>query len=179
VRASAILDAGGFDTSLKWGEDWDLWTRLSLHFPIVSVNRPLVAYLVHDQNMSNHSPRFAKDVKIIESKYRDERKKRGVRLNRVLLEGSQAEIDLRAGHRGKAVGRYIRQALQGGGFSSIYRALCAIIVPNKMVDRWNARRYSSIPQDWLIEVEPWIAPLRRDAISTSSIFGHSPNTPDL
>ncbi len=73
---SLVRDLGAFDTSLKWGEDWDMWSRLSLNAPMAGVSRPLVAYLIHDQSMSRNSPRFNRDVAIIEEKYAEERSAR-------------------------------------------------------------------------------------------------------
>ncbi len=34
LRRQALLDIGGFDEDLGWMEDWDLWLRLALRYPV-------------------------------------------------------------------------------------------------------------------------------------------------
>jgi hypothetical protein len=42
VRRNCFDEAGLFDETLRTGEDWDLWLRLSARFDCVGVRRPLV-----------------------------------------------------------------------------------------------------------------------------------------
>ena len=43
----AVLGCGGFDTSLSYSEDWDLWLRLSQKVPFVLLQWPPVLYRQH------------------------------------------------------------------------------------------------------------------------------------
>jgi len=42
-----LLDAGGFDETFVWGEDYDLWVRLALRSPIAGVRGARVRHRVH------------------------------------------------------------------------------------------------------------------------------------
>ena len=44
ARKSALLDAGGFNTSLSLVEDWDMWLRVSERFMIAAVEEPVAIY---------------------------------------------------------------------------------------------------------------------------------------
>lgn len=47
MRKDAVLACGGFDTSLAYSEDWDLWLRLSQKVPFVLLQWPPVLYRQH------------------------------------------------------------------------------------------------------------------------------------
>jgi glycosyltransferase involved in cell wall biosynthesis len=155
----AVRDVGGFDTRLKWGEDWDMWCRLSVRSPLAAVPRPLLAYLVHGENMSRHSPRFNRDVAVIESKYRAERSDRGVTLDRGMLEFVRASIDLDAGRRWSAAWHFLGQAYQDRGFRPVANAGVALLALRHLARRQAARR-RYVPAGWSAEVEAWLEPLR-------------------
>lgn len=44
ARKSALLDVGGFNTSLSLVEDWDMWLKLSERFLIAAVEEPVAIY---------------------------------------------------------------------------------------------------------------------------------------
>ena len=44
VRKSSLLSAGGFNTSLKLIEDWDMWLRLSERFLVAAVEEPVAIH---------------------------------------------------------------------------------------------------------------------------------------
>jgi glycosyltransferase involved in cell wall biosynthesis len=50
---SKLLEQGGFDESLGMTEDWDIYLRLSRHYPFASHNTLVAHYVKHDANMSN------------------------------------------------------------------------------------------------------------------------------
>ncbi|MBE9068951.1 glycosyltransferase [Leptolyngbya cf. ectocarpi LEGE 11479] len=56
IRHSALEAVGGFDESLRTCEDWDLWIRLSLHYPFVVVPKVHVKYRI-----ATHSKSFLLD----------------------------------------------------------------------------------------------------------------------
>ncbi len=47
MRKEAVVACGGFDTSLSYSEDWDLWFRLSLQAKFVLLEWPPVLYRQH------------------------------------------------------------------------------------------------------------------------------------
>jgi hypothetical protein len=47
LRRQAVLDAGGFDETLPFSEDWDLWLRLSREVRFAQLNWPPVLYRQH------------------------------------------------------------------------------------------------------------------------------------
>jgi len=57
VRRSLLERAGGFDESLSFVEDWDLWLRLAELCEVDFVPEPLVAIRVHDENMQHREAR--------------------------------------------------------------------------------------------------------------------------
>jgi hypothetical protein len=44
ARKSSLLDAGGFNTSLKLIEDWEMWLRLSERFLVAAVEEPVAIH---------------------------------------------------------------------------------------------------------------------------------------
>lgn len=52
VRKDAFLQTGGFDRSLKYSEDWDLWLRLAQRGGFAYVDAPLVRVRRHPANAS-------------------------------------------------------------------------------------------------------------------------------
>jgi len=157
--SSLVRELGGFDTRLKWGEDWDMWSRLSLHATMAGVSRPLVAYLIHDQSMSRNSPRFNRDVAIIEENYAEDRRALGVTLDRARLELGQADIDLDAHRRRSAAWHFLGNAYRGRVPKSVLRAGMAIVCPAYLTQRRKLQR-RPMPAGWLDEANEWLEPLR-------------------
>jgi glycosyltransferase involved in cell wall biosynthesis/SAM-dependent methyltransferase len=53
-RRSAVVAAGGFDTSLAACEDYDLYLRLARRWPVVQHDEVVADYRRHDANMTNN-----------------------------------------------------------------------------------------------------------------------------
>ncbi|HEY7314165.1 MAG TPA: glycosyltransferase [Gemmataceae bacterium] len=53
VRRQRLLDAGGFDETLKYACDYEAWMRLSVEGRIAFLKQPLVSYRWHRQNASH------------------------------------------------------------------------------------------------------------------------------
>lgn len=49
-------DLGGFDETLRIGEDYDLWLRASRETPIIRVNQPLALYRQHPRSLTRGVP---------------------------------------------------------------------------------------------------------------------------
>jgi glycosyltransferase involved in cell wall biosynthesis len=56
VKTSAIRSLGGFDEKLEGNEDWDMWRRLSWDHKIICVDKALVKYRRHGENMTEDLP---------------------------------------------------------------------------------------------------------------------------
>lgn len=56
ARADFLRQLGGFDTSLKVGEDYDLWLRASRQTPILRVRRPMALYRLHPHSLTKQIP---------------------------------------------------------------------------------------------------------------------------
>jgi len=52
VRAEVLAEVGGFDEKVFWGEDLDIWRRITLRYPIDLVPEVLTKVRVHPGNIS-------------------------------------------------------------------------------------------------------------------------------
>ena len=44
VRRAALDRVGGFNESMRWAEDWELWLRLAVHYHFIALSEKLVYY---------------------------------------------------------------------------------------------------------------------------------------
>lgn len=58
VRSDVVREAGLFDTQLTSLEDWDLWLRISNHYPMRGLPISLVRYRVYPGSMSTNAARM-------------------------------------------------------------------------------------------------------------------------
>lgn len=65
VRRAAVLEAGGFDESLRSCEDWDMWVRIFDQGSFVGVEEPLTAYHMTPASMSRHVQRMVDNTELI------------------------------------------------------------------------------------------------------------------
>jgi glycosyltransferase involved in cell wall biosynthesis len=56
AHRTLFTDIGLFDTSLRIGEDYDLWLRASRMTEILRVDRPLALYRMHGSNITKQAP---------------------------------------------------------------------------------------------------------------------------
>lgn len=56
MRRSLFTDLGGFDESLRVGEDYDLWLRASRRTRVVRVDEALALYRQHPTSLTRHVP---------------------------------------------------------------------------------------------------------------------------
>lgn len=52
TKREALIQAGLFDVTLRYGDDYDMWVRLALQSPIAFIPEPLAYYRVHGGNTS-------------------------------------------------------------------------------------------------------------------------------
>ena len=48
VRREVYETLGGFDRRLSWTEDWEMWARIAMHYPVWYEAEPLALYRSHD-----------------------------------------------------------------------------------------------------------------------------------
>ncbi len=64
VRRDVYERLGGFDSRIeRYGEDWEMWTRIAAHYPVSHVVEPLALYRVHDSSLSSASHRSGQNVR--------------------------------------------------------------------------------------------------------------------
>ncbi len=56
MKRTLLAELNGFDTSLRLGEDYDLWLRASRITPIVRVARPYALYRMHPASITRATP---------------------------------------------------------------------------------------------------------------------------
>lgn len=170
ARTDLFRSLGGFDTDLSTLADWDAWTRLATAAPLAVVDRPLVAYLVHENSMSTDTRLLAEDLDRFLAKHAAARAEHGVRFDEGNWSRYVAEMHLRAGRRFRASARYAR-AVRHGRLRAWRLAAAALASPPWAVRRLKARRRVHASPAWAIEAEAWMAPLGRRAASGASDRG--------
>lgn len=65
IRRSC-LDVGNFDNNLHSSEDWELWVRIALRYPIMLIKEPLVYYRHHANNTTKNWQMLEQDLHSIE-----------------------------------------------------------------------------------------------------------------
>ena len=138
--------------------DWDMWIRLALAAPAVSVVHPAVAYRVHASGMAHGVARTKTELALIESKYENERTKRGLSINWGMWYRYLARLHLRAGDQRVAAHDYFRAACAGQWTRYGVGVLC-LVVPG--LTRWADRRSRlRVPPRWAAEADAWLDELR-------------------
>lgn len=109
-----VREAGGFDPTFTCVEDLDLWIRLAPRSPLATVDRPLVASVLHDTNLSTARPGHDAELQALEDKHRS-----GPGVSTLRLRATQA-----AGHgrRGVAARLLLQDARRNRDPRSVLRA---------------------------------------------------------
>lgn len=73
IPRQALIQAGGFNPRLRWGEDWDLWLRiLKLGYAARLVTEPSRVYRTHAASTSSrHTVERARDRLFVLSQYKN------------------------------------------------------------------------------------------------------------
>jgi glycosyltransferase involved in cell wall biosynthesis len=53
VKRQVYEELGGFHPELSTGDDWDMWKRIAIHYPIWYEPQPLACYRVHPSSLSS------------------------------------------------------------------------------------------------------------------------------
>lgn len=62
VSKRVLDEVGGFDTTIRYGEDLELWARIAVRYPLVCLPDVLVLYRLHDSNAIHHTERLLTDM---------------------------------------------------------------------------------------------------------------------
>lgn len=160
VHRQLLTRTGGFDVHLRPHADWDLWIRLAQSGPPACVDRPLVGYTLHGENMSVRSGRTKVDdawldeVDVIEQRYAQLRGDR--RVDRGMVWRWIAGSHLRRGRWRDGARAYL-EALREAPWESLRLGFEA--TASSSVGRSTAFRQ---PPDrpWRDAAEAWLRPLR-------------------
>lgn len=85
VKREVYENLGGFDSELKWCEDWEMWTRIAANYEMGYVPKVLAAYRVHEKS---NTARYSKTAEKIDDL------KRGVEII-----GKYLPVHLRSSYR--------------------------------------------------------------------------------
>ena len=55
LRRSVLADVGVFDSTIRWGQDWDLWIRIVSRYDAAILPEPVIEYRWHEKNLSHTS----------------------------------------------------------------------------------------------------------------------------
>ena len=160
VRTEAIRSVGGFREELRWGEDWDLWIRLSSLSPPAVVDRPLMAYRLSSTSMSHDTALVAGTLEALRANFAEEFDRHGIHGESAELLLYLAKQELRAGRRLAAAGRYFDVAVRYRRPVRFLNAAGALVAPGllRSLGRWRSRR--QLDPGWAAEAHAWLAPYR-------------------
>lgn len=150
-----VRELGGFDPRLRILADWDLWIRLALRSPLATVDRPLVAYVLHGANMTSTPAGFAGELERIRAVYADARAELGVELNEAGWSDWFAELERRGGRRLRPGLGLVRRAVAERRPELVLKGASLTFRPG-WVERRNRFRLEALDPAWRLEAEEWL-----------------------
>jgi glycosyltransferase involved in cell wall biosynthesis len=63
VKKSTYDQVGFFNPELSWTEDWEMWVRIAMHFPIGYINKPLACYRIHSNSSTGNKSITGENIK--------------------------------------------------------------------------------------------------------------------
>jgi glycosyltransferase involved in cell wall biosynthesis len=128
VKTTLVRNVGGFDESLRFFEDWDLWIRLARFNTVAACDEILVARVAHPARRPQHARTIMEQHERMLTKHR-----RITRSDRRAALEWLAERNLRAGRRLPASSLYLRVAISHGSPGNLVAAVGALFGPRGMV----------------------------------------------
>ena len=72
IRHRCFAEVGGFEPSLHFSEEWDMWIRIAKTFEFAIINEPLVRYRQHNNNMTKGYQQIAPNLeKVLDRAFQD------------------------------------------------------------------------------------------------------------
>lgn len=91
LNKNLVLNIGGFDETIKYSQDWDLWIRLADLGGFVYVNEPLIRVRRFNKNTSRNINNFLNDERKILRKYTLDRIKEALFSRELQLEKNKLD----------------------------------------------------------------------------------------
>jgi glycosyltransferase involved in cell wall biosynthesis len=66
VRRSVYEHLGGFDSRLKYCEDWEMWVRIAANYPVGYEPEPLAKYRIHNSSNTSRNTATAQNIRDLE-----------------------------------------------------------------------------------------------------------------
>jgi hypothetical protein len=127
-----------------------------LRSPLASVDRPLVAYVLHGANMTATPTGFPEELGRIRVAYADERARCGVELNEAGWADWFAELERRAGKRLRPGLGLARRAVAERRPELVVKGASLALRPG-WVEHRNRFRLDAMDPVWRREAEAWLA----------------------
>jgi glycosyltransferase involved in cell wall biosynthesis len=179
VTRHSLERAGAFDDDLRIMADWDLWLRLARLGPPAAAPRPLVAYRIHDANMSLDTQRMLAELATMRGRY-------GPTIDRAGFIRYAATLARRTGRWREAERLTLRAAAAGGPRGLVVelpRDLGALLgdaaaaarrrlpgsSPAGAGRRRDQARRADPNRDWKAEAERWLAPLLAEVAAADGV----------
>lgn len=157
-----VVRLGGFDPDLRLGADRDMWIRLWLERPLATVQRPLVAHVLHQSSLSRRGGGRREAFERLASKHAAARVEHGVALDPSVLTAYADSLVL-GGATGAGARLYAHAALRYRQPGLLAKSTAATLAPGLLHRRWRRAASAwaaSIPTSWRDEAETWLAPWR-------------------
>jgi len=156
VATAPARQVGGFDTALSNLADWDFYIRLCLRSPVAAVPAPLVGYLVHAAGMAHDIERSSREIGYLDVKYDDERRARGVCLDRGAWLQYLARLAYNRGDRWTSLHLALRSVRHGQ--LRALRSVTGAFLPDRVRIVTQRRALGEVPPDVLQQASAWLAP---------------------
>lgn len=127
VRRTAYEDVGGYRVDLPHAADWEMWTRIAAHGPVVFVDQVLARYRRHEASHTSTLVRNGANV-------RERVAAIGVVCGHVAPDRRPATVRRALAHSGYFAGRSAMRLARGGDWSGASRqareaARCVALIP--------------------------------------------------
>jgi hypothetical protein len=145
-----VIELGGFDPTLRGIEDWDLYLRVARRGPPAWAPRPLLAYRLHDGNVSLRPEVMQPALQALRSKHGNAVQPDDAGMLRELGSGA-----LRSGRPLAAARRYAAAIAAGDRRARVLLPTVALPFAAR-----EALRRRGVDRAWAAEAERWLAGLR-------------------
>ena len=146
VRAAVLAGTGGFDSTLRRTEDWDLWIRIARTGRPAWVCAPLVAYRFHPGNVAGNPDEMVDEARVLAVRH-------DIPVDMAAMHRRAAWSSMRGGRRLQAA-RHYTHAIAAGDVRSLARAAFALVHPAVGSDRL----FDRLGRDgeWVARAERWL-----------------------